>query len=129
MTVIKTTVAKSRDVKDAALNLNVKAYEVRRTLAAVWNLGPTRADPPAPEAAFSLDMRNEGSESVIGEGDERVLVDKMHFAPGGKYRCKLITIAFIEYRSLTWLRSNCKDLHPLRVPALWALGYGYWVAY
>ena len=107
MTVIKTTVAKSKDVKDAALNLNVKAYEVRRTLAAVWNLGPTRADPPAAEAAFSLDMKNEGSESVVGEGDERVLVDKMHFAPGGKYRCKSITIAFIEYTLLTWSRSNC----------------------
>ena len=89
MTVIKTTVAKSTDVKDAALNLNVKAYEVRRTLAAVWNLGPTRAEPPAPEATFSLNMRNEGSESVVGDHDERVLVDKIHFAPGGKYRCKL----------------------------------------
>ena len=129
MTVIKTTVAKSKDVKAAALNLNVKAYEVRRTLAAVWNLGPTRAEPPAPEVASSLDMRNEGSEAVVGGGDERVLVDKMHFAPGGKYRCKSITIAFIEYTLLIRFRSNCKDLHPLRVPNAWALVYGYWLAY
>ncbi len=129
MTVIKTTVAKSKDVKDAALNLNVKAYEVRRTLAAVWNLGPTRAEPPAPEATFSFNMRNEGSESVVGEGDERVLVDKMHFAPGGKYRCKLIAIAFTKYTSLIWFRSNCKDLHPLRVPTVRTLVHGYWLAY
>ena len=88
MAVIKTTVAKSQDVKDAALNLNVKAYEVRRTLAAVWNLQSTIARPPAPEATFSLDMKNESSESVVGDEDDRVLVDKTHFAPGGKYRCK-----------------------------------------
>ena len=88
MAVIKTTVAKSHDVKEAALNLNVKAYEVRRTLAAVWDLEPTRALPPPPEAIMSLDMKNESTESVVGDGDERILVDKAHFAPGGKYRCK-----------------------------------------
>ena len=129
MTVIKTTVAQSKDVKDAALNLNVKAYEVRRTLAAVWNLGPTRAEPPAPEATFSLNMRNESAESVVGAEDERVLVDNMHFAPGGKYRCKSIAIAFIKYTSLMWLCSDSKDLHPLRVPTVRTLGYGYWLAY
>ena len=93
MTVIKTTVAKSNDVKDAALNLNVKAYEVRRTLAAVWTLQSTRAQPPGPEATFSLDMKNESSESVV-DGDDRVLVDKIHFAPGGKYRCKSMPMGF-----------------------------------
>ena len=94
MTVIKTSVAKSNNIKDAALNLNLKAYEVRRTLAAVWELDPTPAQPPPPEAAFSLDMRNEGAESVVGGSDERALVDKTHFAPGGKYRCKS-TIMFL----------------------------------
>ena len=88
MTVIKTTVAKSNDVQDAALNLNFKAYELRRTLAAVWNLQSTSAQSPAPEATFSLDMKNEGPESVVGDGDDRVLVDQIHFAPSGKYRCK-----------------------------------------
>ena len=92
MAVINTTVAKSQNVKDAALNLNLKAYEVRRTLAAVWDVAPTRAQPPPPEAAFSLDMRNEGSESVIGDSDGRLLVEKTHFAPGGKYRCRPFTI-------------------------------------
>lgn len=129
MTGIKTTVAKSHDVKDAALNLNVKAYEVRRTLAAVWDVEPTRAQPPAPEATFSLDMKNESSESVVGEIDERVLVDKIHFAPGGKYRCKSLAIAFVQYTSLTLLCSNCKALPALRVPKAWELGHGYWLAY
>lgn len=90
MTVINTAVSKSRDVKDAALNLNVKAFEVRRTLAATWDLKPTSGAPPPAESAFSLDMKNESSESVVGEGDERVKVDPAHFGPGGKYRCKRI---------------------------------------
>ena len=92
MAIINTTVAKSQDVKDAALNLNLKAYEVRRTLAAVWDVAPTHAQPPSPEAAFSLDMRNESSESVIGDRDGRLLVEQNYFAPGGKYRCGSFTI-------------------------------------
>ena len=63
-------------------------YEVRRTLAAVWELQASPAQPPPPKSIMSLDMKNEGSESVVGDGDERVLVDKAHFAPGGKYRCE-----------------------------------------
>ena len=88
MAVIKTLVAKSNDIKDAALNLNAKAFEVRRTLAAVWDLKPTGTAPPAPSESFSLDMKNESTESVVGDGDERILVDDVHFGPGGKYRCK-----------------------------------------
>ena len=129
MAVIKTTVAKSNDVKDAALNLNVKAYEVRRTLAAVWNVKPTREQPPPPEAAFSLDMKNESSESVVGDGDERVLVDKSHFAPGGKYRCKSTTVGLVHFISLTFSCSNCEALHSLRVPSARELGNGYRMAY
>ncbi len=128
MTDLKTTVAKSQDVKDAALNLNVKAYEVRRTLAAVWNVQSTRAQPPSPEAIFSLDMKNESSESIVGEEDDRVLVDKSHFAPGGKYRCQSINFAFILCKLLIFSCSNCKALHPLRVPKAWELGYGYRLA-
>ncbi len=97
MTGIKTTVAGSLDTKDAALNLIAKAYEVRRTLAAVWDTEPTQ--PPSPESAESLDMKNPGpgdEEDIIGEVDKRVLVDKSHFAPGGKYRCKSRSIAFIQ---------------------------------
>ena len=88
----------SCNVKDAALNLNTKAFELRRTLAAVWDLNPSGAEPPAPEAAISLDMKNEGTESVVGEGDERVKVGNDHFAPGGKYRCEsIIPCAYPSY--------------------------------
>ena len=86
MAIINSTVAVSHDVRDAALNLAAKAYEVRRTVAAVWKVKPTVPQPPLAESTFSLDMKNETNESVV-EGDERVLVDKVHFAPGGKYRC------------------------------------------
>lgn len=129
MTGIKTTVAKSQGTKDAALNLNVKAYEVRRTLAAVWDTEPTRAQPPSPESAESLDMVNPGAENIVGEADERVLVDKSHFAPGGKYRCKSRIIAFIQYTSLTSSCSNCEAIHALRVPKVWGLEDGYRLAY
>ena len=129
MSDIKTAVAKSHNIKDAALNLNLKAYELRRTLAAVWDLKPTLKQPPSPETTFSLDMKNEGYESVLGD-DERLLVDKVHFAPGGKYRCNSISIAFLLYDILMWLRSNCKALHPLRVPeTAQQLGHGYRLAY
>ena len=128
MSVIKTTVAKSKDVKDAALNLNVKAYEVRRTLAAVWNVQSTRAQPPSPQATFSLDMKNESFESIVGEEDDRVLVDKIHFAPGGKYRCQSIKFAFILCILLISSCSNFEAFHPLRVSKAWEMGHGYRLA-
>ncbi|KAL9620303.1 MAG: hypothetical protein Q9160_005202 [Pyrenula sp. 1 TL-2023] len=83
MAIINTTVAKSQNVKDAALNLNAKAFEVRRTLAAVWDLKPTGTQPPPPAETISLDMKNSGGESVVG-GDERVRVPDQDIAPGGK---------------------------------------------
>ena len=129
MSEVKTIVAKSHNVKDAALNLNVKAYEVRRTLAATWNLAPTQAQPPSPEAAFSLNMKNEGQESVVGGSDERRLVDKIHFAPGGKYRCMSIAVLSLQHTPLTLLISNRKAFHPLRVPKARGLGHGYRLAY
>ena len=129
MSEIKTIVTKSHDIKDAALNLNVKAHEVRRTLAATWNLAPTQAQPPSPEAAFSLDMKNESQESVVGGSDERRLVDKVHFAPGGKYRGKGIAVFLLRYALLTLLSSNRKAFRPLRVPKARGLGHGYRLAY
>lgn len=86
MAIINTTVAKSHDVKEAALNLNAKAFELRRTLAAVWDLKSTGFQPPSPQETISLDMKNPGGESVVG-GDERVRVPDHDIAPGGKYRC------------------------------------------
>ena len=87
MTVINTLVARSNDLKESALNLNAKAYETRQTLAGVWDLELSDSA-HAPESTFSLDMKNDSVESVVGEGDERILVDERDFAPGGKYRCK-----------------------------------------
>lgn len=89
---IETTVAKSLNITDASLNLKARAHEVRQTLAAVWNVQPTPAQPPKPEAAFSLNMINGGEENISNQ-DGRLLVDKVHFAPRGKYRCKLIIVA------------------------------------
>ena len=128
MSGIKTAVAESQDVEDAALNLIDKANEIRQTLAAIWKLKPTRAQPPAPEATFSLDMKNESEESVFGD-DKRRLVNKIHFAPGGKYRCKSAVTALCRYASLRLLYSHRKALHPLRVSEVWKLGHGYWLAY
>ena len=125
MAIINTTVAKSRDVKDAALNLNAKAYEVRRTLAAVWDLKPTAAKPPRPDAAASLDMKNESGESVVGEGDERVKVADVHFGPGGKYRCKA-SVASCR-KILTCIPAIVKLFihYEFQKPDSWAMGTGW----
>lgn len=87
MTVIHTLVAKSEHVNDAALNLNAKAFELRQTLAGVWDLAPSTTEPPHHSKTFHLDMKNESGESVVGDEDERVKVDERDFMPGGKYRC------------------------------------------
>ena len=86
MAIIGSSVALSHNVKESALNLNVKAYESRRTLAATWELS-TRADATPPESAFSPNMVNDSNESVNGD-DGRTIVDPIHFRPGGKYRCR-----------------------------------------
>ncbi|KAI4190981.1 MAG: hypothetical protein L6R41_000431 [Letrouitia leprolyta] len=112
MATTKNTVAKSYDVRDAALNLAAKAYDVRRTVAAVWNVKPTAPQSPSPEATFSLDMTNSSEESVVDGGDERVLVDKSSFAPGGKYRS--IVKLFIHYE--------------FQKPGSWAMGTGWLIA-
>ncbi|KAL9106121.1 MAG: hypothetical protein Q9227_008821 [Pyrenula ochraceoflavens] len=97
MAIINTVVAKSQDVKDAALNINAKAFEVRRTLAAVWDLKPTDSKPPIPAETLSLDMKNPGQESVVG-GDERVRVPDHDFAPGGKYRSIVKIFTHYEFQ-------------------------------
>ena len=84
MAIINTLVAKSDNVNAAALNLNAKAFEIRRTLAGVWDLKPST--PEAPKNTFHLDMKNPSGESVLDE-DERLKVPEKDFLPGGKYRC------------------------------------------
>lgn len=128
MATTKNTVAKSYDVRDAALNLAAKAYDVRRTVAAVWNVKPTAPQSPSPEATFSLDMTNSSEESVVDGGDERVLVDKSSFAPGGKYRCKSMTTRNDNIR-LIQSCSDCQTFHSLRVSKARKLGHGYRLAH
>lgn len=52
----------------------------------IWDLTPTSSK--VPERAEAFLAINSGQESVVGGGDERVIVPREHFAPGGKYRCK-----------------------------------------
>ena len=85
MAVISTLVAKSEDTRAAALNLNAKAFEIRQTLAGVWDLKPSNDD--VPKDTLHLDMKNASHESVVGDNDERTKVNEQHYMPGGKYRC------------------------------------------
>ena len=121
-------VAKSNDVKDAALNLKAKSYELRRTLAAVWDLDPTKAEPPAPESTFSLDLKNPGGESVVNKRDGRTKVDPTHFAPGGKYRCMYIVISqsnpLISLTAIVKLFAH----YEFQEPGGWAMGTGWLIA-
>ena len=110
MAVINTLVAKSKDVNAAALNLNAKAFEIRRTLAGIWDLKPCGTE--VPKDTIHLDMKNPTDESVIGEGDERVKVDEKHFMPGGKYRC-LYLPSCLAHQFTNQLLSNCEALHSL----------------
>ncbi|KAL9010457.1 MAG: hypothetical protein Q9173_004607 [Seirophora scorigena] len=111
MTIINHQVAKSSDIHAAALNLNAKVFEVRQTLAGVWDLKPSATAPPPLESTFQLDMKNPSDESVFGERDERVKVAEKHYMPGGKYRS--IVKLFIHYE--------------FQEPGKWAMGTGWLV--
>jgi hypothetical protein len=56
------------------------------TVVPIWDLTTTSSK--VPEKAEAFLAVNPGQESMVGAGDERVMVPKEHFAPGGKYRCK-----------------------------------------
>jgi len=86
MAIITSQVSKSNDIQQAALNLTAKAFELRQTIAGVWDLGSSDAAPA--ESAVSLDMTNPSSESVIHGEDGRKPVPEKDFLPGGKYRCE-----------------------------------------
>ncbi|KAL8825654.1 MAG: hypothetical protein Q9191_004279 [Dirinaria sp. TL-2023a] len=109
MTAINTLVAKSDNIRAAALNLNAKTFEARQTLAGIWDLKPTAIAPPPLESTFQLDMKNSIDESIIGEGDERVKVEEKHFMPGGKYRS--IVKIFMHYE--------------FQAPGQWHIGTGW----
>ncbi|KAL8685127.1 MAG: hypothetical protein Q9218_007964, partial [Villophora microphyllina] len=95
MATLERPVAKSRNIQEAALNLNAKFADAHQTLAGIWDLKPTAETPPSPESAFMLDMTNGINESIVGEKDERTKVDDQHFMPGGKYRS--VVKLFIHY--------------------------------
>jgi hypothetical protein len=125
MAIVSSIVAKSTNTSTAALNLNAKAYEVRQTVAGIWDLAATPAEALAPEATFQLDMKNESGESVIGENDERVQVPDQDFAPGGKYRCMYLPMLLCAYVDSVF--SHRQALHSLRVSEAWqwAMGTGW----
>ena len=127
MAIVSTLVAKSHGVHDAALNLNAKAFELRQTLAGVWDLKPATTEAPDPTSTFHLDMKNDSGESVVGDEDERVKVEAVHFAPGGKYRC--MSSGSERFLLLMVAYSYCEALHSLRVPRFGKMGYGNWLAY
>ena len=54
------------------------------TVVPLWDLDHASESIPSAE---SFNHVNPGAESVIGS-DERVRVNREHFAPGGKYRCE-----------------------------------------
>jgi len=74
---------------DGLKNLATK-NKVTDTVVPIWDLTPASAK--VPEHAESFLFTNSGQESVVGGGDERVLVSPDHFAPGGKYRCEFPSI-------------------------------------
>lgn len=75
----------SKSLEVQALAINAAANQLRTTIAGVWDLGQTSAQPPPPESTLVLKRVLPGQESVL-DGDERTLVDPQHYAPGGKYR-------------------------------------------
>lgn len=112
MPIIDTLVSKSNDTKHAALNLNAKTFQLRRTLAAVWDLDPSTADLPSQESTLSLDSANEPSDTSFASSDGRVKVQPHDLAPEGRYRCKTAVAQFdaISNRSYS-STSNRKTIH------------------
>lgn len=96
MSITNTLVAKSDNTSIAALNLNQKAFEIRQTIAGVWDLKPSTSEAPESASVSSLDMRNDSQESVLGE-DERIKVSAKDFMPGGKYRCECPEHCFLPF--------------------------------
>lgn len=79
-----------------ALSINAITNKLRQTIAGVWDLNTTTAQPP--QTTTFLAHKNPGEESVLEGGDERVLVEPKFFAPGGKYRS--IVKLFIKYENM-----------------------------
>lgn len=96
MSITNTLVAKSDNISLAALHLNQKAFEIRQTIAGVWDLKSSTSEAPESASVSSLDMKNDSHESVVGE-DERIKVSAKDFMPGGKYRCEYPEQCFFPF--------------------------------
>ena len=78
-------VIEGHSLEEQALSINAATNELRQTIAGVWDMAKTGAQPPSKSEMTVLKRVNPGQESVV-EGDDRQLVAAEHFAPGGKYR-------------------------------------------
>ena len=123
-----TAVTLSKNAREAALNLNAKAFEVRQPVVGIWELAPTGAEPPPAESIGFFDVwDSEKTESVIGEGDERVLVAQKDFAPGGKYRCEFQYLGILQSSQTDKLQTAIVKLlctYEFAKPGQWLQGTG-----
>ncbi|XDG07022.1 hypothetical protein ABKA04_006637 [Annulohypoxylon sp. FPYF3050] len=94
---IEAIAIKAQDIDDQAVTLNAALNKITTTIAGVWDLETNKKDVVDTSKAVFIPHKNPGSESVV-EGDDRTLVDPVHFAPGGKYRS--ILKLFIKYENL-----------------------------
>ncbi|KAI2465066.1 hypothetical protein F4781DRAFT_435798 [Annulohypoxylon bovei var. microspora] len=88
---------KVQDIDAQALSINAALNKITTTIAGVWDLETNKKEEVDTSRAVFIPHKNPGSESVV-EGDDRKLVDPLHFAPGGKYRS--ILKLFIKYENL-----------------------------
>ncbi|KAI1461738.1 hypothetical protein F4805DRAFT_243138 [Annulohypoxylon moriforme] len=88
---------KAQDIDSQAVAINAVLNKITTTIAGVWDLETNKKDEVDTSRAVFIPHKNPGSESVV-EGDDRKLVDPVHFAPGGKYRS--ILKLFIKYENL-----------------------------
>ncbi|KAI0890714.1 uncharacterized protein GGS22DRAFT_194615 [Annulohypoxylon maeteangense] len=88
---------KVQDIDAQAVSINAALNKITTTIAGVWDLETNKKDEVDTSRAVFIPHKNPGSESVV-EGDDRKLVDPLHFAPGGKYRS--ILKLFIKYENL-----------------------------
>ncbi|KAI1213792.1 uncharacterized protein F4807DRAFT_200103 [Annulohypoxylon truncatum] len=88
---------KAQDIDSQAVTINAALNKITTTIAGVWDLETNKKDTVDTSKAVFIPHKNPGSESVV-EGDDRMLVDPVHFAPGGKYRS--ILKLFIKYENL-----------------------------
>ncbi|KAI1090746.1 hypothetical protein F5B19DRAFT_484385 [Rostrohypoxylon terebratum] len=94
---IEAIAIKAQNIDAQAVTIKAALNKITTTIAGVWDLETNKKDVVDTSKAVFIPHKNPGSESVV-EGDDRTLVDPVHFAPGGKYRS--ILRLFIKYENL-----------------------------